>query len=123
MKRYLSIVLRKSRAPFTTTSLVSSSRPIYIQSKKTMASDEDYTAFLEKANQTTSSTANTQSSSHSKSLTTNTVNTTVPTTLNKIEAYYTSDTDERFEPVALQYAGGELDKGQFFYIIPPFLII
>lgn len=67
-----------------------------------MASDADYTAFLDKANQDTGA-ATTQSSA--KKASTQSVNTAVPQALEQIEEYYTSDADEPFEVVALAYKG------------------
>lgn len=65
-----------------------------------MASDEDYAAFLDKANQDTGG-ATTQSKQYG----TKSVNTAVPKALEQVEEYYTSDADEPFEPVSLTYSG------------------
>lgn len=70
-----------------------------------MASDEDYTSFLEKANQDTGATA---ASSQSGSAVTKAVDTDVPATLQKVEAYYISDADEPFQPVSLKWKGKDL---------------
>ena len=70
-----------------------------------MASDEDYTSFLEKANQDTGAT---HASSQSASAVTKAVDTDVPATLQKVQAYYTSDADEPFEPVSLKWKGKDL---------------
>lgn len=70
-----------------------------------MASDADYASFLDKANQDTGASATTQSSS-SKKFSTKSVNTTVPVELEEIQEYYTSDADEPFEPVSLEWEGG-----------------
>lgn len=67
-----------------------------------MASDEDYGAFLEKANQDTGAS---KASSQSGSAVTKAVDTDVPASLQKVEAYYTSDADEPFEPVSLKWKG------------------
>lgn len=65
-----------------------------------MASDEDYSNFLDKANQDTGG-ASTQSKS--KKLSTKSVNTKVPKDLEGIEEYYISEADEPFEPVSLKW--------------------
>lgn len=66
-----------------------------------MASDEDYAAFLDKANQDLggSKPAPTQS------VGTQSVNTDVPKALQQVEEYYVSDADEPFEPVSLKWDG------------------
>lgn len=70
-----------------------------------MSSDDAYTSFLDKANadlnaghapQTGSSTARTETVD---------TNVKVPKALQSIDAYYISDTDEPFEPVALKWEG------------------
>lgn len=66
-----------------------------------MASDEDYAAFLDKANQDTGTTASAQS----KSFKTKAVDTEVPHVLQQVEEYYISDADEPFEPVSLKWDG------------------
>lgn len=70
-----------------------------------MASDEDYTAFLEKANQDTGAS---KLSSASGTAATKAVDTEVPEGLKKVEAYYVSDADEPFEPVSLKWKGKSL---------------
>ncbi|KAB2099770.1 hypothetical protein AG0111_0g11934 [Alternaria gaisen] len=69
-----------------------------------MSSDADYAAFLDKANQDTGS-AETKDASQKKSYGTKSVNTAVPKTLEQVEEYYVSDSDEPFEPVALEFKG------------------
>ena len=65
-------------------------------------SDDAYSSFLDQANQDTgTSKASTQSTSAS----TKAVDTDVPPTLQKVEQYYTSEADEPFEPVSLQWKG------------------
>lgn len=67
-----------------------------------MASDEDYSNFLEKANQDTgASRASTQTKS--KTVGTKSLDTDVPKQLEGIEEYYVSEADEPFEPVSLQW--------------------
>lgn len=70
-----------------------------------MGSDEDYTSFLEKANQDMGTT---KASSQSGSAVTKAVDTDVPETLQRVEAYYVSDADEPFEPVSLKWKGKHL---------------
>ena len=68
-----------------------------------MASDEDYGNFLDKANQNTGpSKASTRSASKPS---TKTIDTEVPSPLQKIEQYYISEADEPFEPVSLKWDG------------------
>ncbi len=78
---------------------------------RNMSSDADYAAFLDKANQDTGSVG--QQSTSKKSYGTKSVDTTVPKGLEKVDAYYTSDTDEPFEPVSLKFDGGsDLSTGK-----------
>jgi hypothetical protein len=72
-----------------------------------MSSDADYAAFLDKANQDTSS-AQSQSQSQSKKLGTKAVDTDVPAELKNVDVYYESDADEPFEAVSLKFKDGEL---------------
>jgi hypothetical protein len=67
-------------------------------------SDEDYEAFLNKANQDVSG-ATTQSK---KSVGVKSVDTEVPQDLEAIEEVFVSDADEPFEPVSLKYTGNSL---------------
>ncbi|KAF2762085.1 hypothetical protein EJ05DRAFT_196368 [Pseudovirgaria hyperparasitica] len=71
---------------------------------RTMASDEAYAAFLDKANQDTSP-AQTQSPAKPS---TKSVDTAIPAALQNIEQYYQSDADEPFEPVSLSYETADL---------------
>jgi hypothetical protein len=68
-------------------------------------SDEDYEAFLNKANEDVSGT---KVQSKSQSIGIKAVNTEVPKALEKVEEIYVSDADEPFEPVALKYQGDSL---------------
>lgn len=85
-----------------------------------MASDADYASFLDKANQDTSTTGNVSASStankknqQSGFAVTKAVDTEVPVSLQGIDRFYTSDTDERFEPVSLSWEGEGLpDESQ-----------
>jgi hypothetical protein len=72
-----------------------------------MSSDADYGAFLDKANQDISS-AESKNASQKKSYGTKSVNTAVPKVLEQVEEYYVSDSDEPFEPVALEFEGGSV---------------
>src|SRR4051794_24822834 len=64
-----------------------------------MSSDADYAAFLDKANEQSGAT----SSSRDKArFSAKAVDTDVPEELKTVSAYYTSDSDEPFEPVSLK---------------------
>jgi len=77
-----------------------------------MASDEDYASFLDKANEDPSAgTAKSQSKGKAELKTTDTE---VPAALKKAtsDAFYVSDADEPFVPVALKFSGKSLpDEG------------
>lgn len=77
-----------------------------------MASDEDYGAFLDKANQDTG--ASTQPKSSTSKPSTKAVDTEIPASLQKIEAYYTSEADEPFEPVSLSWKGEAMPSERKF---------
>ena len=80
-----------------------------------MSSDEVYGSFLDQANQSTSNKAKTSSSSKSKTVSTKAVDTEVPAPLQSIDAFYTSDADEKFEPVSLQWESGNMpSESQYF---------
>lgn len=68
-------------------------------------SDADYEAFLNKANEDTSGG---QVKAQSQDYGTKSVNTTVPAELKNVDETYTSEADEAFEPVALNFSGDEL---------------
>lgn len=75
-----------------------------------MASDEDYAAFLAKANQDTGAAPSTQS------IKTKAVDAEVPHVLLQVEEYYISDADEPFEPVSLKWDSDSMpSKGQHAY--------
>lgn len=77
-----------------------------------MGSDEDYEAFLNKAN-ADSNEASAQSTSKTSSKKSNAVNTSsVPAALQSVDAYYTSDADEPFEPVSLSYDGTSVPSAE-----------
>lgn len=68
----------------------------------TMASDEDYSTFLDKASSDTKSARSVSAQSHTNKKQHTTVTTSsVPGPLKDIKATYTSDADEPFEPVSL----------------------
>lgn len=77
-----------------------------------MASDEDYAAFLEKANQDPSDGK--ASAQSGKKPGTKSVDTEVPKALEQVDEYYTSDADEPFEPVSLKWKGDELPSAGMF---------
>ncbi len=70
-----------------------------------MSSDDAYSSFLDQANQNTGAT---KSSPAAKTATTKAVDTEVPVELQSVEQYYTSEADEPFEPVSLQWDGDNL---------------
>lgn len=65
-------------------------------------SDDAYSSFLDQANQDTGAS---KVSTKSKSAATKAVDTDVPVTLQKVDQYYTSESDEPFEPVSLKWSG------------------
>ena len=70
-----------------------------------MGADEDYEAFLNKANEDASG-ASASSAPSTKKASTKAVNTSsVPASLQNVDAFYTTDSDEPFEPVSLKYDG------------------
>lgn len=73
-----------------------------------MASDEDYMSFLDKANEDPS--AGTTKSQGQGKVELKAVDTDVPAPLTKAtkDAFYVSDADEPFEPVALKFSGKTL---------------
>jgi hypothetical protein len=82
----------------------------------TMSSDDQYSSFLDQANQDTgASTAKSQSKSKSPSF--KTTDTEIPHSLQSVDEYYISDTDEPFEPVSLSFEGDELTES--VYPTPP----
>ena len=65
-------------------------------------SDGAYSSFLDQANQDTGAS---KPSTKSKSAATKAVDTDVPATLQELDQYYTSESDEPFEPVSLKWSG------------------
>ncbi|KAL4949515.1 hypothetical protein BDW69DRAFT_198021 [Aspergillus filifer] len=72
-----------------------------------MSSDDAYMSFLDKANSDLDAGRNQQTTQSSGGARTETVDSDVkvPTPLMSIEAFYVSDADEPFEPVALKWEG------------------
>lgn len=83
---------------------------------RTMASDEDYASFLEKANQDPS--GGKASAQSSKKAGTKSVDTEVPKVLGQVDEYYTSDADEPFEPVSLKWKGEKLPSAGMLVFLP-----
>lgn len=65
-------------------------------------SDDAYSSFLDQANQDTGAS---KASTKSKTAATKAVDSDVPVTLQKVDQYYTSESDEPFEPVSLKWSG------------------
>jgi hypothetical protein len=97
--------------------------PFYLENKhniftssKNMASDEDYSSFLDKANQDTGAG---KATTQSKKASTKVVNTAVPKSLEEVEEYYVSEADEPFEPVSLKWDKDGLPSDGAPPSIPP----
>ncbi len=73
-----------------------------------MSSDATYSSFLDQANQGTGAD---NVSAKSDTAATKAVNTDVPPGLQSIEQYYSSESDEPFEPVSLTWDGKNLPSG------------
>lgn len=80
-------------------------------SARTMSSDADYAAFLDKANEDVKPAA--QQDLGKKGYGTKSVNTAVPKALESVEEYYVSDADEPFEPVALEFDGSSVSASMY----------
>jgi hypothetical protein len=79
--------------------------PAQERTKDTMASDDDYAAFLEMANAPTSG-GGVSAQGKNSGFTTRTVDKNeVPQVLQQVESVYVSEADEEFEPVALSWSG------------------
>ena len=65
-------------------------------------SDDAYSSFLDQANQDTGAS---KATTKSKAASTKAVDTDVPVTLQKMDQYFTSESDEPFEPVSLKWSG------------------
>jgi len=81
-----------------------------------MSSDADYASFLDQANQDTGAKEPT-AKSQGKFAATKAVDTEIPKPLLSVEQYYTSDTDEPFEPVSLKWSGRSLPSEDEFQSI------
>lgn len=87
-----------------------------------MATDEDYAAFLDKANQDPNEGVSKSQSSGKVELKAVDKGAVVPAVLKKAtkDAFYVSDADEPFVPVCLKHAGKKLpDEGMLFTPVPP----
>jgi hypothetical protein len=83
--------------------------PLQVRRPASTMSDEDYEAFLNKANQDVGG-ATAQSK---KSVGIKAVDTEIPQGLEKVNEVFVSDADEPFEPVSLKYSGDSLpSKGK-----------
>ncbi|GLI75644.1 hypothetical protein PoHVEF18_003906 [Penicillium ochrochloron] len=88
-----------------------------------MSSDEAYMSFLDKANADLNAGRPQQGATETARTETVDANTQVPKPLQSVDAYYVSDADEPFEPVALKWEGAS--KGdwpspdQFSRLISP----
>ena len=87
---------------------------ISLHPTRVMSSDDAYSSFLNQANQDTSAD---KVSAESKKLTTKSVDTDIPVSLQKIEKYYTSESDEPFEPVSLHWTAGKLPSESEFVLL------
>ena len=72
---------------------------------RAMSSDEAYSSFLDQANQDTGASKISTKSSSAK---TKAVDSDIPSALQSIEQYYTSEADEPFEPVSLKWSGSNM---------------
>ncbi len=84
-----------------------------------MSSDDAYMSFLDKANaDLNAGRAQQQGASQTARTETVDANTKIPASLLSVDAYYVSDADEPFEPVALRWEGASKgvwpNAGTFF---------
>lgn len=89
--------------------------------KDKMASDEDYAAFLDKANEDPNKGVAKAQSSGKIQLKAVDDGVKVPAALKEVtkDAFYVSDADEPFEPVCLKHSGKTLpDEGSLRFPIP-----
>lgn len=76
-----------------------------------MSSDDTYSSFLDQVNQDTGAS---KVSSESNAATAKVTDTDVPMELQHVDQYYTSEADEPFEPVSLQWNGKNMpSEGSF----------
>jgi len=104
----LSLKQRTERLFYSTPT--SSDQPTERNTKDKMASDEDYAAFLDKANQDPNEGVSKTQSSSKVEFKAVDKGVNVPACLKKAtkDAFYVSDADEPFEPVCLKHAGKTL---------------
>ncbi|KAL8710551.1 MAG: hypothetical protein Q9225_007273 [Loekoesia sp. 1 TL-2023] len=76
-----------------------------------MSSDDAYSSFLDQANQDTGAS---KASTTTKTAATKAVDTEVPVGLQNVKQYYTSEADEPFEPVSLQWNGNNMPSEDEF---------
>jgi hypothetical protein len=95
--------------------------------KNNMSSDQDYASFLDKANQDPAKGVASSQQASKKKLRTTQHGVEVPAPLTRVckDAFYVSDADEPFEPVALEWdedGKGLPDEGEslfsLFFILP-----
>lgn len=101
-KSRISPAARSSQSP--TPAL--SPRTLFSTTRFTMSSDDAYMSFLDKANaDLNAGRAQQQGASETARTETVDANTKIPASLQSVDAYYVSDADEPFEPVALRWDG------------------
>ncbi|KAJ6155391.1 hypothetical protein N7470_005957 [Penicillium chermesinum] len=93
-------------------SLLTSQTSSFSTSSQIMASDDAYASFLDKANADLDAGRAPQQGASSSHAQTKIVDSSLklPSSLQSIEEYYVSDTDEPFEPVALRWEGAKQGK-------------
>lgn len=79
-----------------------------------MSSDEAYASFLEKANQPTGNTSSTSRSKAEKQQDLKSQSSDIPQVLRSLDATFTSDSDEPFEPFTVEYSGSSLPGAEEF---------
>lgn len=101
-KSRISPAARSSQSP---TPALSQRNP-FSTTRFTMSSDDAYMSFLDKANaDLNAGRAQQQGASETARTETVDANTKIPASLQSVDAYYVSDADEPFEPVALRWEG------------------
>ncbi|MCJ1443672.1 MAG: hypothetical protein MMC23_004172 [Stictis urceolatum] len=78
-----------------------------------MSDDASYSSFLDKANQDTSTPHSSSTSKPQPLEATDVSASSIPAPLKSLDATYTSDADEPFEPVSLSFSGKSLTKRAF----------
>ena len=97
-----------------------------------MSSDEQYGSFLDQANQDTGAGAGKAAAAAAPASSTSrsagaqqlkTTDTEVPTALEGVEEFYTSESDEPFEVVSLKWEGRAMcSEGVYFIYLSPSLV-